>query len=117
MNISQDASISLSLVFSIFSMLGVIVVIIRGIRQDSLDNTKKEVGQEKRNVQIEGRIDEHEHEISYLKREIEKNSDRIDKESEQNFIQNERIGTLFRIHEDNKERIMNIEKTNSRKMK
>ena len=107
---SDTTTISLSLIFSTISMIGVIVNMIISFRRESESSRQKEVQIEKHFAQIDVKLEN----ILISLTEIVQSSETKDKKIDDNMKailqSNERIGTLFRLHDDNKRRIEEIEK-------
>ena len=107
---SDQTTISLSLIFSSISMIGVIANMIISFRRESESSRQKEVQIEKHFAQIDVKLEN----ILISLTEIVQSSENQDKKIDDNMKailqSNERIGTLFRLHDDNERRIEAIEK-------
>lgn len=104
-----DATISLSLIFSSISMIGVIVNIFISFRRESESNKLKEVQIEKHFAQIDVKLDDFLNRMSDIAKNSEKSADRIDANLQEIIKSNERIGTLFRLHDEHEKRISSLE--------
>lgn len=104
-----DTTISLSLIFSSISMIGVIANIFISFRRESEQNKLKEVQIEKHFVQIDVKLDDFLNRMSDIAKNSEKSAERIDANLQEIIKSNERIGTLFRLHDENEKRISSLE--------
>lgn len=104
-----DATISLSLIFSSISMIGVIVNIFISFRRESESNKLKEVQIEKHFAQIDVKLDDFLNRMSDIAKNSEKSAERIDANLQEIIKSNERIGTLFRLHDEHEKRISSLE--------
>lgn len=104
-----DATISLSLIFSSISMIGVIANIFISFRRESEQNKLKEVQIEKHFAQIDVKLDDFLNRMSDIAKNSEKSADRIDANLQEIIKSNERIGTLFRLHDEHEKRISSLE--------
>ena len=104
-----DATISLSLIFSSISMIGVIANIFISFRRESEQNKLKEVQIEKHFVQIDVKLDDFLNRMSDIAKNSEKSAERIDANLQEIIKSNERIGTLFRLHDEHEKRISSLE--------
>ena len=104
-----DATISLSLIFSSISMIGVIANIFISFRRESESNKLKEVQIEKHFAQIDVKLDDFLNRMSDIAKNSEKSAERIDNNLQEIIKSNERIGTLFRLHDEHEKRISSLE--------
>ena len=104
-----ETTISLSLIFSSISMIGVIANIIISFKRENKSNTQKEVQIEKHFAQIDVRLEAFLNRMSEIAQNNEKSAHKIDSNLESISKSNERIGTLFRLHDDNTRRIERLE--------
>lgn len=104
-----DATISLSLIFSSISMIGVIANIFISFRRESESNKLKEVQIEKHFAQIDVKLDDFLNRMSDTAKNSEKSAERIDANLQEIIKSNERIGTLFRLHDEHEKRISSLE--------
>lgn len=104
-----DATISLSLIFSSISMIGVIANIFISFRRESEQNKLKEVQIEKHFAQIDVKLDDFLNRMSNIAKNSEKSAERIDANLQEIIKSNERIGTLFRLHDEHEKRISSLE--------
>lgn len=104
-----DATISLSLIFSSISMIGVIANIFISFRRESEQNKLKEVQIEKHFAQIDVKLDDFLNRMSDIAKNSEKSAERIDANLQEIIKSNERIGTLFRLHDEHEKRISSLE--------
>lgn len=104
-----DATISLSLIFSSISMIGVIANIFISFRRESEQNKLKEVQIEKHFAQIDVKLDDFLNRMSDIAKNSEKSAERIDNNLQEIIKSNERIGTLFRLHDEHEKRISSLE--------
>lgn len=107
MNAGQ--TISLSLIFSIVSMVGVIVNIFGTYKRDSDVEKKKEIDIEKNFARISVKLDEFGRQISEVVKRSEKSGDKIEEISREITKQNERITTLFHYKDDHEKRLSELE--------
>ncbi|MBO7733230.1 MAG: hypothetical protein J6S67_11770 [Methanobrevibacter sp.] len=105
----QEATISLSLIFSIISMIGVLANIIVSLRRETESNKQKEVQIEKHFAQLDVKLDEFLKHMDNLDRNSDRTTEKIDSISQEIAKTNERIGTLFRLHDEHEKRIVNLE--------
>lgn len=104
-----DATISLSLIFSSISMIGVIANIFISFRRESESNKLKEVQIEKHFAQIDVKLDDFLNRMTDIAKNSEKSAERIDANLQEIIKSNERIGTLFRLHDEHEKRISSLE--------
>lgn len=104
-----DATISLSLIFSIISMMGVLANIIVSLRRETESNKQKEVQIEKHFAKIDVKLDEFINRMTEIARNSDRTTEKIDGISQEITKSNERIGTLFRLHDEHEKRIANLE--------
>ena len=104
-----DATISLSLIFSSISMIGVIANIFISFRRESESNKLKEVQIEKHFAQIDVKLDDFLNRMSDIAKNSEKSAERIDNNLQEIIKSNERIGTLLRLHDEHEKRISSLE--------
>lgn len=103
------ATISLSLIFSIISMVGVLANIIVSLRRETETNKQKEVQIEKHFAQLDVKLDEFINHMNNIDRTSDRTAEKIDNISQEIAKTNERIGTLFRLHDEHEKRISNLE--------
>ena len=104
-----EATISLSLIFSSISMIGVIANIFISFRRESESNKLKEVQIEKHFAQIDVKLDDFLNRMSDIAKNSEKSAERIDNNLQEIIKSNERRGTLFRLHDEHEKRISSVE--------
>jgi chromosome segregation ATPase len=104
-----EATISLSLIFSIISMIGVLANIIVSLRRETETTKQKEVNIEKHFAKIDVKLDEYTNHFNFIDRNQERANEKIDGLSQEIGKINERIGTLFRLHDEHEKRISNME--------
>ncbi len=104
-----DATISLSLIFSIISMIGVMANIIVSLRRETESTKQKEVQIEKHFAKIDVKLDEFMNRMTEIARNSDRTTEKIDAISQEIAKTNERIGTLFRLHDEHEKRITNLE--------
>ena len=104
-----DATISLSLIFSSISMIGVMANIFISIKRESDSSKAKEVQIEKHFAQIDVKLEDFLNRMTQIAKNSEKSAEKIDTNLQQIVATNERIGTLFRLHDDNERRIKALE--------
>lgn len=104
-----DATISLSLIFSSISMIDVIANIFISFRRESESNKLKEVQIEKHFAQIDVKLDDFLNRMTDIAKNSEKSAERIDTNLQEIIKSNERIGTLFRLHDEHEKRISSLE--------
>lgn len=104
-----ESTVSLSLIFSTVAMLGVLLNIFISLRRETESTKQKEVQIEKHFAKIDVKLDE----FIRMMGDITKNSDRatekIDSMAQEIAKTNERIGTLFRLHDEHENRISKLE--------
>lgn len=104
-----ESTVSLSLIFSTVAMLGVLLNIFISLRRENESTKQKEVQIEKHFAKIDVKLDE----FIRMMGDITKNSDRatekIDSMAQEITKTNERIGTLFRLHDEHENRISKLE--------
>jgi len=105
-----DLTISLSLIFSSISMIGVIVNIFISFKRESESGKQKEIQVEKHFAQIDVKLENFLKAMSDIAKSTEHSAKKIDDNLKAILQSNERIGTLFRLHEENEKRIENLEK-------
>ena len=104
-----DTTISLSLIFSSISMIGVMANIFISIKRESDSSKAKEVQIEKHFAQIDVKLENFLNRMSQIAQNSEKSSERIDTNLQEIIKSNERIGTLFRLHDEHEKRINALE--------
>lgn len=104
-----ETTISLSLIFSIISMIGVLGNIIVSLRRETESNKQKEIQIEKHFVKIDVKLDEYINRMTTIANNTDKTSEKLDGISQEIAKTNERIGTLFRLHDEHEKRIANLE--------
>lgn len=105
----EATTVSLSLIFSIISMIGVLANIIVSLRRETESSKQKEVQMEKHFAQVDVKLDEFLKHMDNLDRNSDRTTDKIDSISQEIAKTNERIGTLFRLHDEHEKRIVNLE--------
>lgn len=104
-----ETTVSLSLIFSIISMIGVLANIIVSLRRETETTKQKEVQIEKHFAQLDVKLDEFLKHMSNLDKSSDRTAEKIDTISQEIAKTNERIGTLFRLHDEHEKRITNLE--------
>lgn len=104
-----ETTISLSLIFSSISMIGVLANIYISFKRESESNKLKEVQIEKHFAQIDVRLENFLNSMADIARNNEVSAQKIDDNLKAILQSNERIGTLFRLHDDNVRRIESLE--------
>lgn len=104
-----ETTISLSLIFSIISMIGVLGNIIVSLRRETESNKQKEIQIEKHFAKIDVKLDEYINRMTTIANNTDKTSEKLDGISQEIAKTNERIGTLFRLHDEHEKRIANLE--------
>lgn len=105
----EATTVSLSLIFSIISMIGVLANIIVSLRRETESSKQKEVQMEKHFAQVDVKLDEFLKHMENLDRNSDRTTEKIDSISQEIAKTNERIGTLFRLHDEHEKRIVNLE--------
>ena len=105
-----ETTISLSLIFSSISMIGVIANMIISFKRESESSRQKEVQIEKHFAQIDVKLENFILTMSDIAKSNENSAQKIDENLRSILQSNERIGTLFRLHDDNERRIEALEK-------
>lgn len=109
-----EATISLSLIFSIISMIGVIANMIISFKRESESNKQKEIQIEKHFAQIDVKLENFLSKMTEIAISNENSAQKIDDNLKAILQSNERIGTLFRLHDDNERRIEALEKRSNK---
>lgn len=104
-----ETTISLSLIFSSISMIGVLANIYISFKRESESNKLKEVQIEKHFAQIDVKLENFFSTMTGIARNNENSAQKIDENLKAILQSNERIGTLFRLHDDNVRRIESLE--------
>lgn len=104
-----ETTISLSLIFSSISMVGVLANIYISFKRESESNKLKEVQIEKHFAQIDVKLENFFSTMTGIARNNENSAQKIDENLKAILQSNERIGTLFRLHDDNVRRIESLE--------
>lgn len=104
-----ETTISLSLIFSSISMIGVLANIYISFKRESESNKLKEVQIEKHFAQIDVKLENFFSTMTGIARNNENSAQKIDENLKAILQSNERIGTLFRLHDDNVRRIEPLE--------
>ena len=104
-----ETTISLSLIFSSISMIGVLANIYISFKRESESNKLKEVQIEKHFAQIDVRLENFLNSMADIAKNNEIIAQKIDDNLKAILQSNERIGTLFRLHDDNVRRIESLE--------
>ena len=104
-----ETTISLSLLFSSISMIGVLANIYISFKRESESNKLKEVQIEKHFAQIDVRLENFLNSMADIAKNNEVSAQKIDDNLKAILQSNERIGTLFRLHDDNVRRIESLE--------
>ena len=104
-----ETTISLSLIFSIISMIGVLGNIIVSLRRETESNKQKEIQIEKHFAKIDVKLDEYINRMTTIANNTDRTSEKLDGISQEIAKTNERIGTLFRLHDEHEKRIANLE--------
>ena len=104
-----DATISLSLIFSSISMLGVMANIFISIKRESDSSKAKEIQIEKHFAQIDVKLEDFLNRMSQIAKSSEQSANKIDSNLQEIIKSNERIGTLFRLHDEHEKRINALE--------
>lgn len=104
-----ETTISLSLIFSSISMIGVLANIYISFKRESESNKLKEVQIEKHFAQIDVRLENFLNSMADIAKNNEVSAQKIDDNLKAILQSNERIGTLFRLHDDNVRRIESLE--------
>lgn len=104
-----ETTISLSLIFSSISMIGVLANIYISFKRESESNKLKEVQIEKHFAQIDVRLENFLNSMADIAKNNEISAQKIDDNLKAILQSNERIGTLFRLHDDNVRRIESLE--------
>lgn len=105
----EATTVSLSLIFSIISMVGVLANIIVSLRRETESSKQKEINIEKHFAQLDVKLNEFFNRMSSLDKTSDRTAEKIDIISEEIAKSNERIGTLFRLHDEHERRISNLE--------
>lgn len=104
-----ETTISLSLIFSSISMIGVLANIYISFKRESESSKLKEVQIEKHFAQIDVKLENFFSTMTEIVRKNETCTQKIDENLKAILQSNERIGTLFRLHDDNVRRIESLE--------
>ena len=106
---ASEATVSLSLIFSIISMIGVLASVIVSLRRETETTKQKEISIEKHFAQLDVKLDEYLSHMSNIDRSSDRTAEKMDALTHEVAKTNERIGTLFRLHDEHEKRITNLE--------
>lgn len=106
---TSGATISLSLIFSIISMIGVLANIIVSLKRETESSKQKEINIEKHFAQLDVKLDEFISHMASIDRTSDRTAEKMDNLAQEVAKTNERIGTLFRLHDEHEKRISNLE--------
>jgi peptidoglycan hydrolase CwlO-like protein len=106
---ANEATVSLSLIFSIISMIGVLASVIVSLRRETETTKQKEISIEKHFAQLDVKLDEYLSHMSNIDRSSDRTAEKMDALTQEVAKTNERIGTLFRLHDEHEKRITNLE--------
>lgn len=106
---ASEATVSLSLIFSIISMIGVLASVIVSLRRETETTKQKEISIEKHFAQLDVKLDEYLSHMSNIDRSSDRTAEKMDALTQEVAKTNERIGTLFRLHDEHEKRITNLE--------
>ena len=109
MEVSSGTSVSLSLILSVISVIGVVVGIFGSYKRDNETERKKEIEIEKNFAKISVKLDEFARQLSEMLKRAEKSSDKMDEVSNEITRQNEKISTLFHYKDEHERRLNEIE--------
>lgn len=109
-----EQTISLSLIFSSISMIGVIFNIFISMKRENDYNKQKEIQIETHFTQIDDKLEDFLSKMAAIAQKSEKSAEKIDANLQQIAATNERIGTLFRLHDSNERRIEKLEERANR---
>lgn len=104
-----DTTVSLSLIFSFISMVGVVVTIIGTFRSHRDNSEKKEIDIEKNFVKVNLKLDEFCRQISALTRTTEKSTDIINEIKNELARHEEQVENIEEKVEDHERRIRELE--------
>lgn len=105
----HEVTVSLSLIFSIIAAFGVVFNVLATYKRDESAEDKKELEMQKNFTKLEVKLDEFGRQMSEVVRRSEKSGDKIEAIGQEITKQNERISTLFRLHDDHERRIKILE--------
>jgi DNA anti-recombination protein RmuC len=106
---TQDTTISLSLLFSIISVVAVILTILNGIKKNQEQENNKEIEMEKNFLKINMKIDQFFDTTNKILKSQEKATDDIQAIRETLSKEQEQIRTLFKNQDDIVKRICRLE--------
>jgi hypothetical protein len=109
---SPDTTISVSLILSVISCVGVIVAIISTFKKDNESRTNEKLDIEKNFVKVNVKLDNFCDSINALVKQNEKATDEIRYIRDHLVRNEENIEMLFRYHDDHEERIKRLEDKN-----
>lgn len=109
MEVGAGTTVSLSLILSLISVVGVVVGIFGSYKRDNETERKKEVEIEKNFAKISVKLDEFARQLSEMLKRAEKSSDKMDEVSKEITKQNERISSLFHYKDEHERRLNEIE--------
>lgn len=110
----HEITVSLSLIFSIVAAIGVLYNIFATHRRDEEADDKKELEMQKNFTKLEVKLDEFGRQMSEVVRRSEKSGDKLESIGQEITKQNERISTLFRLHDDHERRLKELERDNNK---
>ncbi len=104
-----DSHVTLAVVFSFISMIGVIVSIYATMHTRSRESTEKEVDMTKNFTRLEVKLDSFNQRIDNINRNVEKSDAKLDEISDRLSRTDERINTLFKYSDDFRQRLNKLE--------
>ena len=106
---TPETTISLSVILSILSAIGVIFSIVMTLKKDHREDEARRIDIAEQFAKINVKLDSFCNTMTDMGRKTEKAMDKIEGLSLSINSCNERIETLFRYHEDHEKRIANLE--------
>lgn len=90
-------------------MIGVLGNIIVSLRRETESTKQKEIQIEKHFAKIDVKLDEYINRMTTIANNTDRTAEKLDAISQEIAKTNERIGTLFRLHDEHEKRISNLE--------
>lgn len=104
-----DTTVSISLILSLITAIGVIYNIVKGRKADNSAETQIAVQMATNFTQIEVKLNDLNQKTAETNRNFQKLDDKLDNLADKLSRQDERINTLFRYNDDVKKRLDKLE--------
>lgn len=106
---TQDTTLSLSLIFALVAVLGTVINIVTTLKTSNDKETEKRLDIEKQFVRLNIKLDDMNVSMTELVKKNEKSIIEIQKINEKLIVQNERIESLYRAKEQIESRLKVLE--------